>query len=59
MVWSRFNRINKRDLKRHPCKMHTRKERKNYDEVDLLKENQDLLKTVMSGMRKRKNSRVH
>ena len=48
---SKLNKITKRDLKWHPYKMHVRKERM-VNEVDLVKENQDLLKSVMAGMRR-------
>ena len=62
MVWtlfskSTFNRITKRHLKWHPYKMHVRKERI-INEVDLLKENQDLHKRVMTALRMRRRMKV-
>ena len=44
-----FNRITKRALKLHPCKMHVRKE-SIINEVDVMKENQDLLEIIIAGM---------
>ena len=46
---SKFNRLTKLDLKWNPYKMHVRKERI-INEVDLQKENQDLLIRIMAGM---------